>query len=75
MKKVPFKRGDRVVHTKWGAPTEGVAGTVMEVSTRPHHHIRGSSYFLLVILDTAEEILDELALFQLEDDYDPTIPF
>ncbi len=72
-----FKVGDRVVYTAWGAPYEGIGGTVIEVSREPHHSgtFNGPSYYLLVILDTAEEILDEAAIFQHEEDYDPLIPF
>ena len=73
----PFKPGDRVVHTGWNSTYEGVGGTVMEVSMMPHPSgtFAGVAYYLLVILDTAEEILDEAAIFQHEVDYDPRIPF
>ena len=73
----PFKPGDRVVHTGWNSPHEGIGGTVIEVSMNPHHSgtFGGPSYYLLVILDTAEEILDEAAIFQHESNYDPCIPF
>ena len=41
----------------------------------PSGTFAGVAYYLLVILDTAEEILDEAAIFQHEIDYDPSIPF
>ena len=79
MNESKFKVGDRVVYTPFGDPREGVAGTVMEVSAEPHHSgvWSGTNYYLLVILDTAEEILDEHAVFQHEKDYEnyDYIPF
>ena len=73
----PFKPGDRVVYSAWNHPSEGVGGTVIEVSAKPHHSgvWSGANYYLLVILDTAEEILDESACFWHEGEYDPQIPF
>ena len=73
----PFKPGDRVVYRSWDHPSEGIGGTVIEVSAQPHHSgvYSGVNFFLLVILDTAEEILDEHAAFWHEEDYDPLIPF
>ena len=72
-----FEPGDRVVYRSWDHPSEGVGGTVIEVSAQPHHSgvYPGVNFFLLVILDTAEEILDEHAAFWHEEDYDPQIPF
>ena len=72
-----FKPGDRVVYISWDHPSEGVGGTVIEVSISPHHSgvWSGPNFFLLVILDSAEEVLDEAALFWHEAQYDPQIPF
>ena len=71
-----FKPGDRVIYTEWGHPSEGIGGTVIEVSVHSYSRAKsGINYYLLVILDTAEEILDEHVCFYLEDEYDPQIPF
>lgn len=72
-----FKPGDRVVYTEWDHPFSGIGGTVIEVSMRPYHSGVGSSvnYYLLVILDTAEEILDEDVCFHHEKNYNSEIPF
>ena len=72
-----FNPGDRVVYTAWNDPLEGVAGTVIEVSMEPHHSgvYSGVNYYLLVILDTAEEILDCHSRFRHEKDYTLEIPF
>lgn len=69
--KSKFKKGDRVVCTSWNAPYEGVGGTVMEVSWQPHPSgvFSAPMFYLLVILDTAEEVLEEAACFELEPDY------
>ena len=77
MTKSKFKPGDRVVYNSWGKVQRIIAGTVIEVSAQPHHSgvWSGVNYYLLVILDTAEEVLDEHGLFQLESEYDPRIPF
>ena len=71
------KPGDRVVYTSWNNDGTAIGGTVIEVSARPHHSgvYSGVNYYLLVILDTAEEILDEHGLFYFEGEYDPRIPF
>ena len=72
-----FKPGDRVVYTSWREGHQAIGGTVIEVSMQPHHSgvWSGVNYFLLVILDTAEEILDEHGMFYHESEYDPHIPF
>ena len=72
-----FKPGDRVVYTSWEVGHLAVGGTVIEVSLQPHHSgvWSGVNYYLLVILDTAEEVLDEHGLFYLESEYNPLIPF
>ena len=72
-----FKIGDRVVYTAWGAPFEGVGGTVIQVEVLPNPSgvTWGRHAYLRVILDTAEVIDDEAAVFQHEGDYDPRIPF
>ena len=73
----PFKRGDRVVYTGWGAPIEGIGGIVIKVTTNPHPSgvFNSPACYLLVILDTAEQVHDEAAIFQHEEDYVPGIPF
>ena len=72
-----FNPGDRVVYTSFGGPYRAIGGTVMEVSLQPHHSgvWSGVNYYLLVILDTAEEVLDEQGAFYLESEYDPDVPF
>ena len=77
MTKSKFKPGDRVVYTSWEKGHQAIGGTVIEVSARPHHNgvWSGINYYLLVILDTAEEVLDEHGLFYLESEYNPHIPF
>ena len=77
MTKSKFKPGDRVVYSSWNDDYPDIGGTVMEVSARPHHSgvWSGVNFYLLVILDTAEEILDEHGMFYLESEYDPHIPF
>ena len=64
-----FKPGDRVVYTPFGHPLEGHQGTVMEVSTHDDEAVFNASYYLLVILDSAEEILDEACTFVPEEDF------
>lgn len=73
----PFKEGDRVVHIGWSSRYEGIGGTVMEVRTGPHPSgvFNAPAVWLFVILDTAEEVLDEAAIFQHESDYVSWIPF
>ena len=63
------KPGDRVVFTKYGHPLEGQKGTVMEVSTHDEEGVFHASYYLVVILDSAEEIVDQSYNFVLEADY------
>lgn len=80
MTKSKFKPGDRVVYTCTSSSRgslKAIGGTVIEVSMQPHHSgvWSGVNYYLRVILDTAEEILDEHGLFWLESEYDPRIPF
>ena len=72
-----FKPGDRVVYTSFGGPYKAIGGTVIKMSFQPHHSGRwsGQNYYLLVILDTAEEVFDEQDVFYLESEYDPRIPF
>ena len=72
-----FNPGDRVVYTPFGHPLEGHKGTVMEVSTHDDEAIFTTSYYLLVILDTAEEVLDEACAFVHEKDWNEGdwIPF
>ena len=72
-----FKPGDRVVYTSFGGPDREVGGTVIEVEERPHPSgvFPGVNWYLLVILDTAEEVHDEHAAFYLESEYNPQIPF
>ena len=72
-----FNPGDRVVYTSFGGPYRAIGGTVIEVSLQPHHSgvWSGVNYYLLVILDTAEEVLDEQGAFYLESEYDPHVPF
>ena len=64
-----FKPGDRVVYTPFGHPLEGHQGTVIEVSTHDDEAVFNASYYLLVILDSAEEILDEACTFVPEEDF------
>ena len=77
----PLQKGDRVVYTGFaillhqGGEHRAVAGTVIEVEERLHHHVRGSSLYLHVILDSAEKLVDEARAFYLESEYDPRIPF
>ena len=73
-----FNPGDRVIYTSWNTAIRGLGGTVIEVRDVPHHsglYPYGTAYHLLVILDTAEEILEEHGFFFLESEYDPNIPF
>ena len=72
-----FAPGDRIVYTAWGAPYEGIGGTVIKVHKLPNASgvFGGPSYYLQVILDTAEVVQDEDSVFQFEGDYDPEIPF
>ena len=77
MTRSKFNPGDRVVYTLMGHHDEGIGGTVIEVREVPHHSgiFSGIAYHLLVILDTAETILDEHGVFWLENEYHPHIPF
>mgnify|MGYP005671457585 CR=1 FL=1 len=77
MTKSKFNPGDRVVYTSWDDTVHGISGTVIEVREVPHHSgiFSGIAYHLVVILDTAEEILDEHGVFHLESEYNPNIPF
>ena len=70
MKGSRFKPGDRVVYTSWDDSMHGIGGTVIEV-----HQKGGIVGYLLVILDTAERVLDEHGVFWLESEYNPAIPF
>ena len=65
-----FNPGDRVVYPH---PT-AVRGTVIKMVLQPHHSgvCSGQIYYPLVILDNAEEVLDEQDAFWLESDYDHT---
>ena len=77
MVKSKFNPGDRVVYTSFGGPYRAVGGTVIEVEERPHHSgiWSGVNWYLHVILDTAEKVVDEHGVFYLESEYDPNVPF
>ena len=69
-----FKEGDRVVYTRGRVP---IGGTVIEVHSYPNP--AGTwpcfNHYLLVILDTAEEVTDAESCFWIEEEFDPCIPF
>ena len=77
MTRSKFNPGDRVVYTSWNDAFHGVGGTVLEVREVPHHSgiFSGIAYHLRVMLDTAEEVVDEHGVFYLESEYNPQIPF
>ena len=66
-----FKVGDRVVYVAFGAPNEGIGGTVVAVQKLPNASgtFGGPDFYLRVILDTAEAIEDEDSSFLPENDY------
>ena len=74
--KASFKPGDRVVYTSLGRPTN-VGGTVIRVDSFPNP--AGTwplfNHYLIVILDTAEEVSDVQSAFWHEKEYNPEIPF
>mgnify|MGYP005682370575 FL=1 len=74
MEESQFKPGDRVVYTRGMVPT---GGTVVEVHSYPNPTGTwpGFNHYLLVILDTAEEVTDAQSSFWIEAEYDPRIPF
>ena len=76
MSKANFKPGDRVVYTSLGRP-QNVGGTVIRVDSTPNPTGTwpGTSHYLIVILDTAEEVSDVQSAFWHEEKYNPEIPF
>ena len=71
-----FKPGDRVVYVAIGRPPN-TGGTVIRVDPFPNPAGTWprTTYYLFVILDTAEEVSDVQSSFWHEQRYNPEIPF
>lgn len=71
-----FKPGDRVVYVSLGR-SQNTGGTVIRVDSSPNPAGTwpGYNHYLVVILDTAEEVSDMQSSFWHEQEYNPQIPF